>query len=156
DTAAAAHPLISTGVALANANLRKAGFEGVATALDVLGLDLYGTDLAVLSACESGLGPVDDGQGLVSLARSFFLAGARAVLWTLWRVDDWATAELMQGFYARLLRETPRGAALYRAKRDLLAKQPDRPDLWAGFVLQGDPDPLVRFRFLMVPPDQHV
>jgi tetratricopeptide (TPR) repeat protein len=62
----------------------------------------------------------------------------------------------MEGFYKRLLRATPRGVALYRAKRDILARHPDRPDLWAGFVLQGDPAELSRYRFLMAPSGQYV
>ncbi|MFB9958733.1 CHAT domain-containing protein [Agromyces bracchium] len=155
---AAKGPLLATGLALADANRRVAGeaggFAGVVTALDVLGMQLFGTDLVVLSACESGLGVVDDGEGLISLARSFALAGARSVLWSLWRVDDWATANLMAGFYKRLLRATPRGTALYRAKRDMLASHPDRPDLWAAFVLQGDPLPLARYRLLLSPDTQ--
>jgi tetratricopeptide (TPR) repeat protein len=78
------------------------------------------------------------------------------VLSTLWLVDDWATSDVMEGFYKRLLRATPRGVALYRAKRDTYARHPDRPDLWAAFVLAGDPDELARYRLLAPPSSQFV
>lgn len=147
------HPLVRSGIALAraNASIFGSGVDpaiGVVTALDALGLYLYGTDLVVLSACETGLGPLDDGEGLLGLARSFLLAGARAVVWSLWKVDDYRTAALMLRFYRRLLKEMPRADALRRSKCDLYYEEPDRPDLWAAFVVQGDPDSLVRFRIL--------
>jgi CHAT domain-containing protein len=155
----ASHPLLCSGVALAGANRSVFGSgaepsTGVVTALDALGLQLYGTDLVVLSACETGMGPVDPAEGTLGLARSFLLGGARSVVWSLWKVDDASTASLMKAFYRRLMKEMPRAEALRRSKRDLYHAFPDRPDLWAAFALQGDPDPLMRFRFLLVPDQQ--
>jgi tetratricopeptide (TPR) repeat protein len=147
--------LLHGGVALAGANADPSG-AGVLTALDCLGMRLSGTDLVVLSACDTGLGPVDDGEGLLGLARSFFLGGARAVVWSLWKVDDDATADLMGGYYGRLLAELPRARALADAKRDTYRRRPDRPELWAAFASQGDTHPLLRFRFLNVPAAQVV
>lgn len=155
----ASHPLLRSGVALAGANRSVFGSgtepsAGVVTALDALGLQLYGTDLVVLSACETGVGPVDLAEGTLGLARSFLLGGARSVVWSLWKVDDASTASLMKAFYSRLLKEMPRAEALRKSKYDLYNEFPDRPDLWAAFALQGDPDPLMRFRSLLVPSQQ--
>ena len=151
---AAESPLMSAGIALAGANDGSPAKPGVASALDVLALPLSGTDLVVLSACESGLGQLDAGEGLLGLARSFMLGGARSAVWSLWRVDDSLSLALVKEFYARLLRESGRAIALRRAKLSAYAEHPDRVDVWAGFALQGDPGPLARFRFIPVPDDQ--
>jgi tetratricopeptide (TPR) repeat protein len=141
--------LRSSGIALASAN---AG--GVLTALDALNLDLVGTDLVVLSACDSGLGPVGDGEGLLSLARSLFLSGARSVVWSLWKVNDHTTADLMADYYQRLLAGVPRARALADAKRRLFRLHPDQPQFWAVFVSQGDTHSLGRFRSVPIPREQ--
>ncbi len=143
----AVNPLTRSGLAFAGANSPPGeGEPGVVTALDVLGLLMFGTDLVVLSSCESGLGPATAGEGLASLARSFLLAGARSAVWSLWRVDDEWTRRLMRELYTKLLAGAPRAAALSEAKREVYAAHPDRPELWASFVVQGDPQPLLRFR----------
>ena len=146
DTASPRDLLRSSGIALADANAGE-----VLTALDVLDLDLVGTDLVVLSACDSGLGPIGAGEGLLSLARSFFLSGARTVVWSLWKVDDEITADLMTDYYQRLLSGVRRVRALADAKRILYRRHPDRPQLWSSFVSQGDAGGLGRFRFIPVP-----
>lgn len=110
-----------------------------------LGLqDIYNlrlaADLVVLSACQSGLGPVVRGEGLVGLTRGFQYAGARRVLASLWNVDDSSTATLMGAFYRGLLTEglSP-AAALRQAQRRLLADPATRaPYHWAAFTLHGD------------------
>ena len=150
----AAHPLISAGIALADANQSTDEEPGVLSALDVLGLPLASTDLVVLSACESGLGPLDAGEGLLGLARSFLLAGARSVVWSLWRIDDVAGSALITDMYRRVLAESDRAHALRGAKRAAYARHPERVDVWAGFALQGDPGPLLRFRHVFVPENQ--
>jgi CHAT domain-containing protein len=154
-TAAEGNPLLSSGVALAGANSLRAGeLPGVASALDVLGMDLAGTDLVVLSACESGLGPLDAGEGLLGLARSFLLAGARSVVWSMWRIDDMESAALVEDMYRRILDRIPRARALRAAKLALHARLPQRPDLWASLVLQGDPGALLRYRSAEIPDEQ--
>jgi CHAT domain-containing protein/tetratricopeptide (TPR) repeat protein len=97
-------------------------------------------DLVVLSACQTALGKSIQGEGLVGLTRGFLHAGARAVLASLWRVDDVATARLMEIFYRGLLKEGLRPAAALRAAQTDLSstKRWASPYYWAGFVLQGD------------------
>jgi CHAT domain-containing protein/Tfp pilus assembly protein PilF len=97
-------------------------------------------DLVVLSACATALGREVRGEGLVGLTQGFFHAGARAVIVSLWPVDDLATADLMQELYRQLLwHRQPPAAALREAQLSML-RRPDRaaPAFWAGFVLQGD------------------
>lgn len=155
EAALTSHPLLNSGIALAGANADLDGLApGVITALDIIGLDLAGTDLVVLSACESGLGVLDGAEGLLGLARSFVLGGARSVVWSLWRVDDVASAELMTEFYRWLLDESPRSEALRAAKLSAYTARPERVDVWASFVLQGDPSELLRHRVKSVPDSQ--
>jgi tetratricopeptide (TPR) repeat protein len=135
-------PLLRSGLALAGANTWLAGGsppaeagDGLLTAEEVTGLDLLGTDLVVLSACETGLGEVRAGEGVFGLRRSFQLAGAGAV------VMSHPTRELMGAFYRHLLAGVARAEALRRAQREVRARYPDPRD-WGAFVLQGDPGPL--------------
>ncbi len=93
------NPLLSCGLALARANVDA---EGLLTGEEIAGLDLRGCELAVLSACGTGLGRVASGEGVLGLQRAFRLAGARSVLYSLWSVNDAATSVLMEEFYARL------------------------------------------------------
>jgi CHAT domain-containing protein/tetratricopeptide (TPR) repeat protein len=97
-------------------------------------------DLIVLSACQTALGREIRGEGLVGLTRGFFHAGARAVLVSLWEVDDRATAELMRLFYREMLQGGRPPAAALRAAQAALRQRPGwrAPYFWAGFVLQGD------------------
>jgi CHAT domain-containing protein/Flp pilus assembly protein TadD len=117
---AARHPLTQTGLVLAGANLKgkDAGPDGgILTAEALAGLDLSGLELAVLSACETGLGEAAHGEGIFGLQRAFHLAGTRNVVASLWKVDDEATAALMALFYHHLWQEQrPPLEALRRAQ----------------------------------------
>jgi CHAT domain-containing protein len=115
--------------------LRIAG--GQLTALDCFDLELD-CALVTLSACESGRGVVDAGDEQIGLPRAFLYAGARAVLHSLWRIDDRATQQLMERFYTELRAGTGRGAALRAAQLDSLGSDGVHPFLWAAFVLVGD------------------
>jgi CHAT domain-containing protein/tetratricopeptide (TPR) repeat protein len=95
-------PLLLSGVVLAGANLPETPGRGIVTAEALVGLDLSGLQLAVLSACETGLGEVAGGEGVFGLQRAFHLAGTRNVVASLWQVDDEATAALMTLFYRYL------------------------------------------------------
>jgi len=112
------------------------GDDGVLTAAEILALDLEGTQLVTLSACESANGDAVAGGGLFGLPRAFSASGAETVVGSLWAVDDRATADLMIRFYARLVRGRTRGEALLDAKRSL-RRSFSEPRHWAPFVLVG-------------------
>jgi CHAT domain-containing protein/tetratricopeptide (TPR) repeat protein len=121
-------PLVLSGLVLAGANLplskdleaRLADDHGILTAEAIAGLPLYRLELAVLSACETGLGEVAGGEGVFGLQRAFHLAGAKNVIASLWKVDDQATAALMALFYDKLWRQKmPASEALRQAQLTL-------------------------------------
>ena len=109
--------------------------DGWMTVRDAYALRLN-CSLVTLSACETGLSALMPGDDLVGLARGFFMAGAPALVVSLWMVDDAATAELMTEFYRALLAGMRPAAALRHAQRTLLASHP-HPFYWAPFVLLG-------------------
>ncbi|MDS4056358.1 CHAT domain-containing tetratricopeptide repeat protein [Accumulibacter sp.] len=121
------NPMLRSGLALAGANtfLRERRSvsdemeDGLLTAEDVAGIDLLNTELVFLSACETGLGDVQVGEGVFGLRRAFVIAGARTLIMTLWRVSDLATAILVDRFYALVLDDMPKGKALRQAQHDL-------------------------------------
>jgi len=118
----------------------RAADNGLLQAWEVLETLRIDADLVVLSACETGLGRELAGEGMLGLTRSFFHAGARSVLASLWRVDDRATADLMERFYKHLEAGSSKDDALRRAQLDLLRDPAfSDPHYWAGFVLHGDP-----------------
>jgi MYXO-CTERM domain-containing protein len=138
-------PMLRSGIALAGANLRKSGDDdGVLTALEASSLDLEGTELVVLSACDTGLGDIQRGQGVFSLRRALVEAGAATQVLSLWEVDDDATIALMTGYYQRLVqRAEGRGAALRSAQLAMLADpRTAHPFYWSAFIVSGDPSPL--------------
>ena len=96
------NPLLQSGLAFAGANEPTAQADGVLTALEASSMDLSGTKLVVLSACDSGVGEIRTGQGVIGLRRAFELAGAETQVMSLWKVDDEATRRLMVGFYESL------------------------------------------------------
>jgi CHAT domain-containing protein len=111
--------------------------DGFLTALEVSALDLWGTELVVLSACDTGRGRTGAAQGVRGFRSAFASAGARSLVTGLWTVDDKATADLMTAFYGALGKSTPRGVALHDAMLALRKTQPD-PYYWAPFVLFGE------------------
>jgi CHAT domain-containing protein len=163
-------PLVLSGLVLAGANLpikdpaKEDG--GILTAEAIAGLDLDGLELAVLSACETGLGEVAGGEGVFGLQRAFHIAGCQNVIASLWQVDDESTAALMGLFYHHLWTEKQLPLEALRQAQLTLYRHPERipqlarargPDfqkaarlpaapqgatraparLWAGFVLSG-------------------
>lgn len=133
-------PLLRSGIILAGANHRREGADnGFLTAAEASGLDLLGTRLAVLSACDTGLGDVSLGDGVQGLRRSLVLAGAEAQVLSLWKVHDEATAMFMAAFYERLAAGQPRGEALRSTRLSMLGTpETSHPFTWAAFVLSGD------------------
>ena len=111
--------------------------DGIVTAFEVMNLDLSDTELVVLSACETGLGRIENGEGVFGLQRSFMQAGAGNVLISLWKVDDDATRDLMINFYQYLAAGNSMNTSLKKAQADQ-ARRLANPSLWGGFVLVGN------------------
>jgi CHAT domain-containing protein len=118
------NPLVQTGLVLGGAN--RGGPDGRLTAEEIAGLDLRGTELAVLSACETALGKVEGWQGVMNLQRGFHDAGVRNVSASLWKVNDAATALLMGEFYRRLWGEKEAPLEALRQAQLFVLRNPDR------------------------------
>lgn len=135
--------LFHSGIVLSGANRSISSgsttFEndGIVTAFEVMNLDLTNTELVVLSACETGLGKIENGEGVFGLQRSFMQAGAKNVLISLWKVNDEATRDLMIKFYHYLALGNSLRDSLKKAQVDQ-AKNLSNPALWGGFVLVGN------------------
>jgi hypothetical protein len=114
--------------------------DGVLTALEASSLDLRGTRLVVLSACETGLGDIKIGQGIYGLRRAFAVAGAETLVMSLWRVSDAGTEYLMRHYYQNLHQGHGRGEAMRTVQLDLIAQGGQRahPFYWASFIVSGD------------------
>ncbi|MDY7020283.1 MAG: CHAT domain-containing protein, partial [Cyanobacteriota bacterium] len=97
----------------------------------------------VLSACETGLGDVENGEGVYGLRRAFTLAGAESQVMSLWKVNDEGTKELMIKYYQRLLQNQGRSEALRQTQLEMLNSQNyQHPYYWAAFVPVGDWTPM--------------
>jgi CHAT domain-containing protein len=162
------NPLLRSGVILAGVKQQDSGVgeDGVLTPLEAAGLNLRGTKLVVLSACETGLGDVRYGEGVYGLRRALFLAGSETQIMSLWKVSDAGTRDLMIAYYTRLQRGESRVEALRQVQLAMLRGQllplpesaPDRrkrkrdtgevisvltkdyrhPYYWASFIPSGD------------------
>lgn len=139
------NPLLRAGLAFAgiNSNAQVLGEidtdnDGVLTALEVLGLDLTGTRLAILSACETGLGEIHEGEGVYGLRRAFQEAGVQSVVSSLWEVSDAGTQTLMAALYKRLLAGKSPHDALREAQLEMLrTPQWSTPYIWSAFFMVG-------------------
>jgi CHAT domain-containing protein len=133
-------PLLRSGLALAGASELRQDATLV-TALELAGLDLWGTQLVVLSACDTGRGDVQLGQGVYGLRRALVVAGAETVVMSLWKVDDDSTRLLMETYYRNLLAGQGRASALREAMRSVRESRP-HPHHWAPFIALGSAAPL--------------
>lgn len=138
------NPLLRAGIALAGFNQRRSGVDdGVLTALEVAALDLQGTRLVVLSACESGLGYTASGEGVFGLRRALVIAGSETQVMSLWQVDTGRTRELMEAYYRQLKDGAGRSEAMRSVQLAMLdVPATSHPNLWASFIVSGDWRPL--------------
>ncbi len=139
------NPLLRSGLMLVDAALTVSGQQmpnlvsndnGILTAYEAMSLNLEGTDLIVLSACETGLGDVKAGEGVYGLQRAFLVAGAEALIMSLWKVDDAATQQLMTNFYNNWIKLGNKQKAFKQAQLQLMTKYKE-PYYWGAFVMMG-------------------
>jgi CHAT domain-containing protein/tetratricopeptide (TPR) repeat protein len=157
----AENPLLRSGLAFAGVNAGRSGNDdGVLTALEAAQLDLSGTELVVLSACETAVGDVLRGEGVYGLRRALVIAGSETQVMSLWRVDDAATREQMEAYYGGLLHGGGRSEAMRQVQLAML-HNPERghPYYWASFIVSGSPAALYGTTpspdFARVIPGQH-
>lgn len=142
------NPLLRAGLLLAGAektlyqdSLGQGSWQkedGILTAQEALSLYLDDTDLVVLSACETGLGYISNGEGVYGLQRSFQQAGAKAVIMSLWKVSDEVTQKLMTAFYTNWLQKKMPKREAFRDAQKQIRKEHPLPFYWGAFVMVGE------------------
>ncbi len=141
ETSQLENPLLRSGLALTGANLHSG--DGILTALEASGLNLWGTRLVTLSACDTGVGEVLNGEGVYGLRRAIVLAGAETLVMSLWPVSDAVTRDMMIAYYHGLQRGVGRGEALRQVQLQMLHnKTRQHPYYWASFIQSGAWSPL--------------
>jgi CHAT domain-containing protein len=138
------NPLLRSGLVFAGVKVSKsAGDDGVFSALEATNLNLVGTKLVVLSACDTGNGDISAGEGVYGLRRALVIAGSESQLISLWKVDDNATKDLMIAYYERLKKGEGRSEALRQTQLAMLkSKNQNHPFYWASFIPSGNSSPM--------------
>jgi CHAT domain-containing protein len=139
------HPILSTLIFTEDGDTLE---NSLLQAYEISNLKLN-ADLVVLSACETGFGAFEKGNGIASLARSFMYAGASSMVVTLWSVNDYVTAKIMKDFYSNLSDGMTKSEALQQAKLNYVKTAPEmgqHPAFWSPFVLIGNDEPIQIFR----------
>ena len=134
--------MMRTGLIMAGANQVWTGGkplkgleDGILTAYEISQLNLEGTELVVLSACETGLGKIEGNEGIYGLQRAFKIAGAQYLLMSLWQVPDYQTEALMNAFYTHWLQGKKSIPEAFKSAQQTLRAQHPQPFYWAGFIL---------------------
>jgi len=132
------NPMLKSGIALSGANTSaiRGKSDGIVTALKLSGLKLKGTELVVLSACQTGVVDINSTDSVSGLSKAFIQAGAKDIVMSLWSVNDQATKELMSSFYKQMQTQPNYATALKQAKLKMI-EQGMHPFFWAPFVLSG-------------------
>jgi CHAT domain-containing protein len=136
-------PMLRSGIVLAGINNylkngeKLKNEDGILNAQEVMLLNLSHTELVILSACETGLGDIQQGEGVYGLQRALKMAGAKGIMMSLWKVDDAATAQLMSTFYAELMQGKTKVEA-FRAAQLYVKSIHKNPMYWGAFVMVGE------------------
>lgn len=140
---ASQEPMMKSGLLLSGSanylqnKIEVSGENGILTSYEAANLSLEGTELVVLSACETARGEIQNGEGVYGLQRAFQTAGAQSIIMSLWKVDDEATQQLMTSFYQYWTKGNSKNEALKLAQLSLKAKYP-HPYFWGAFVMMGE------------------
>ena len=138
------NPLLLSGLVFAGLIPRQSGGEdGILTALETTALNLVGTKLVILSACDTGLGNITAGEGIYGLRRALVIAGSESQMISLWKVADDGTKDLMVAYYKKLLDNKGRSEALRQTQLEMLGGEKyQHPYYWAAFIPSGDWSPM--------------
>ena len=136
--------ILRSGLVFAGVKVsQSAGDDGVLSALEATNLNLVGTKLVVLSACDTGNGDISTGEGVYGLRRALVIAGSESQLISLWKVSDSATKDLMIAYYQRLKNGEGRSEALRQTQLAMLkSKDQNHPFYWASFIPSGNSSPM--------------
>jgi CHAT domain-containing protein/tetratricopeptide (TPR) repeat protein len=138
DSTRTINPMIRSGLLLAGVSSKlDDGQDGILTAYEASLLDLRETQLVVLSACETGLGEIRNGEGVYGLQRAMITAGTKNLLMSLWKVDDAATSDLMNSFYRAWTNQSETVKSFRQAQLEVRKKYP-HPFFWGAFIMLGN------------------